>query len=226
MKKTICFLTVALFLVSCASHKVSHQPDLTYDLAAQKNKVTKDGVVLMTKPIHVKSELKSFFDQDLLKYGILPFQVSISNNSTNDFYLSTEGISLTDPSHNTYPILPVSDVVTKAKKSYWRTAGWGVAFGLLGAIPSMINVNNTNQKIEDDYYAKSLKSGSMPGGAVTTGLVFFAVPDDMTSLDGWEFTVAYKTPESDNLSNIACCLVGQIEKRAAEMASVGNANTN
>ncbi len=34
-----------------------------------------------------------------------------------------------------------------AKKSYWRTAGWGGAFGIVGIIPSLINVSNTNDKI-------------------------------------------------------------------------------
>jgi len=226
MKRTICFLIVGLFLVSCASHKAVQQPNLTYDLAAQKNKVTENGVDLVTKPIHSKSELKSYFDQDLLKDGILPVQVSISNNSHNDFYLDTEGISLVDPSQNRYPVLPVSAVVKKAKKSYWRTAGWGVAFGLLGVIPSAINVNSTNTKIEDDYYAKALKSGNLSNGAGMEGLVFFAVPDGMTSLDGWEFKLAYTTPGSNNLATIACCLVGQIEKRDIETASADHADTN
>jgi hypothetical protein len=215
MKRVFSGLMLVIFLCSCASHKVVHQSNLTYDLESQKNKVSENGVDLMTKPIHLKSELKTYFDQDLLKDRILPVQVSITNNSDEEFYLSTDGIYLTDPSQNNYHVLPVDDVIEKAKKSYWRTAGWGVAFGLLGAVPSLINVSSTNKKIKADYESRVLKSGKMPHGAVTEGLVFFAVPENMTTLDGWEFKLAYQAASGNGLTTIGCCLVGQIEKREA-----------
>jgi hypothetical protein len=226
MQRIIYLFTISLFLISCSSHNPVQQSNLSYDLEAQKNKVTKNGIDLITKPIHIESELKTYFEQDLLKYRILPVQVSISNNSTEDLYLSTEGISLIDPSHESYPVLPVNDVVAKAKKSYWRTAGWGAAFGLLGAVPSMINVSNTNKKIQADYESKVLKSGNMLIGAVTQGTVFFELPKNVTSLDGWEFKVAFKTPNNNELSTIGCCLVGQIEKRGTEPDAENNSNAN
>jgi hypothetical protein len=226
MKRYLYFLIIAFLLSSCASHNATYQSNLAYDIDAQKNKVTENGIELMAKPVLLKSEYKSYFGENLIKYGVLPVQVYISNHSEEDFLLSTDGIILIDPSQKHYPVVPVNDVVKKVKKSYWRTAGWGVAFGLIGAVPSMINVNHTNKKIQEDYASKVLKSGNVPDGAVTEGTVFFEVPKDIISLDGWEFKLPYKTPNDNGLSTIGCCLVGQIEKRKSNTASENNSDTN
>lgn len=226
MKKFLVNLVLLFFVISCSSHKAVRQSNLAFDLEAQQNKTTKDGIELMIKPIHLKSELSTYFDEDLLKYGVLPVQVAICNKGDKPVYFSTEGINLIDPSGKRCPLLPVDAVVDKAKKSLWRTAGWTVAFGIFGLIPSAINVSNTNKKIQADYDSRIIKSGNMGSGAVTEGLTFFDVPSNMSSLDGWKFMVAFKDTKNDSLSIVEYGLSGTVEERKDETQQESNSEAN
>jgi hypothetical protein len=191
-----CFSLV--FLSSCASHKAARQPDLSYDLEAQEKKVDTEGVALMVKCFHSKPELITYFDDDILQYGVMPVQINLKNDSyPRTLMLNTDGINLIDPTGVKIPIMSCEQVVEKTKKSYWRTAGWGVAFGLLGAIPSLINVSNTNEKIKADYESRMFKTGNLICDSETEGLIFFSVPEDLNSLNGWEISVVLKDKETE-----------------------------
>jgi hypothetical protein len=193
----LCFSLVVL--TSCATHKAARQPNLSYDLRAQENKVDNKGVILMAKCFHLKSEMVTYFDDDLLQYGLLPVQINLKNNSyPRTLVLNADRINLIDPTGVRISIMSYDQVIDKAKKSYWRTAGWAVAFGLLGAIPSLINVSNTNEKIQADYESRMLKCGNLNCGSETEGLTFFSVPEDLNSLNGWKISVILKDIETEN----------------------------
>jgi len=193
----LCF-SLAL-LTSCATHKAARQPNLSYDLRAQENKVDNEGVTLMAKCFYLKSEMVTYFDDDLLQYGLLPVQINLKNNSyPRTLVLNADRINLIDPTGVRIPIMSYDQVIDKAKKSYWRTAGWAVAFGLFGAIPSLINVSNTNEKIQADYESRMLKCGNLNCGSETEGLTFFSVPEDLNSLNGWKISVILKDIETEN----------------------------
>jgi hypothetical protein len=193
----ICCFSLVL-LSSCASYKAVRQPDLSYNLEAQEKKVDTEGVVLMVKCFHSKSELITYFDDDILQYGVMPVQINLKNHSyPRPLTLNTDGINLVDPKGVKIPTMSCEQVVEKTKKSYWRTAGWGVAFGLVGAIPSLINVSNTNEKIKADYESRMFKTGNLICGSVTEGLVFFSVPEDLNSLNEWKISVALKDKETE-----------------------------
>ena len=70
MKTFALNLIMLVLLISCASHNVVHYRNLTFDLEAQQDKVTQNGIELMIKPIHQTSELKAYFDSDLLIVAI------------------------------------------------------------------------------------------------------------------------------------------------------------
>ncbi len=193
----LCFSLV--LLTSCATHKAARQPNLSYDLRAQENKIDNEGVTLMAKCFHLKSEMVTYFDDDLLQYGLLPVQINLKNNSyPRTLVLNADRINLIDPTGVKIPIMSYDQVIDKAKKSYWRTAGWAVAFGLLGAIPSLVNVSNTNEKIQADYESRMLKCGNLNCGSETEGLTFFSVPEDLNSLNGWKISVILKDIETEN----------------------------
>lgn len=192
-----CLVLVSFF--GCSTHKAARQPDLSYDLKAQENKVDKDGIALMTKCFHLKSELVTYFDDDLLQYGILAIQINLQSKSyPKTVVFNTDGINLIDSTGTRNPIMSSEQVIEKAKKSYWRTAGWGVAFGIFGVIPSLINVSNTNEKIQADYESRMIKGGNLICGGVTEGLIFFSVPEDLSNLSGWKVSVILKDIESSN----------------------------
>ena len=196
--KVLIILSLTLVLATgCASYKAARQPDLSYDLKSQENKVDKDGIIMMVKCFYQKSDLTAYFDEDLLEYGVLPVQIQLQNKShPNPVVLNTAGINLIDPTGTRDPILSSAQVIDKAKKSYWRSAGWGVAFGVFGLIPSLINVSNTNKKIQADYESRGIKCGNLVCGGSTQGLVFFSVPEDLGNLSGWHLSVDLKDIKS------------------------------
>jgi len=188
---------VAILATGCATHKAARQPDLSYDLKAQENKVDKAGVTLMVKCFHLKSDLITYFDGDILKYGVLPIQINLQNRAhPNPVVLNIDGINLIDPTGTRSPIMSSEQVMDKAKKSYWRSAGWGVAFGIFGLIPSLVNVSNTNKKIQADYESRMIKPGNLICGGMTEGLVFFSVPEDLSNLSGWKLSIVLKDIKS------------------------------
>ncbi len=191
----ICMILVTM--TGCASHNAARQPDISFDLQAQENRTEKKGIQLMVKVFHQKSDLKTYFDEDLLQYNILPMQIGLQNKSYGKkVVFNTDGINLIDPTGSRNPVMSGEQVIAKAKKSYWRTAGWGVAFGIVGIIPSLINVSNTNDKIQADYESRMLKSGNLVAAGQTTGLVFFNVPDNISNLSGWKVSLILKDVET------------------------------
>jgi hypothetical protein len=192
--RTCLIICITLFLsYGCASHKAARQPDLSYDLKAQENKIDRDGITLMVKTFHLKSELSTYFDEDLLKYGMLPIQINLQNKSyPNPVVMNIDGINLIDAMGTRYPGLSSEQTYDIAKRSQWRSAGWTVAAGIFGLIPSLINVSNTNDKIRADFESRQLKSGNIICGGMTEGLMFFSVPEDLSNLSGWKISIILK----------------------------------
>jgi hypothetical protein len=217
LKETLLFALTLVLCSSCASYKAARQPALSYDLEAQGNKVEEQGIVCMVKPIHLKSELETYFDDDLLQYGVLPMQIYLSNKEHGrNVVFSTDGINLIEPSSTRCPVMSCDQVLEKAKKSYWRTAGWGAAFGIFGIIPSAINVSNTNKKIQADYESRAIKGGNLIPDGVTEGLVFFSVPPDISSLNGYTVSIILKDPQEGQDIDIKYGLSGTVVPRKTE----------
>jgi hypothetical protein len=218
MNVRLVYLLVALFIIhGCASYQVTSAPALEYDLEAQNKKAEKDGVLLLAKPIHQIPELEKYFDDDPLKYGILPIQIHIENRGHEPALIcATEGINLMDPTDTRIPALTVEQVMDKVKKSHWRTAGWTVGFGVFGLVPSIINVNNTNKKMRADYETKIFDGGTLGKGSATEGFMFYHIPEDTNSLNGWTLAAVLKgTDESDDLI-LKQALSGKIAIREKE----------
>lgn len=196
--RTCLIICLMIFLSNgCTTYNAARQPDLSYDLKAQENKVEKDGITLMVKVFHLKSEHSTYFDDDLLKYGMLPIQINLQNKSyRNPVVMNIDGINLIDPTGTRNPGLSCEQVYDKAKKSQWRSVGWGAALGLIGAIPSLINVSSTNDKIRADFESRMIKGGNIICGGMTEGMAFFSVPQDLSNLSGWKISVILKDIQS------------------------------
>ena len=188
MKKTSSMILItALMFFGCATHTPIKQPNLNSNLEAQQTKQILNQVEIMARPIHRKSENKAYYNEDLILYGVLPFHVCFKNNDPNaSCQINLENAALVDPDGSPRPPLTLEQVCEKASKSYIRTAGWGVAFGLLGAIPSAINVATVNEKIKADYESCMIKGGELVSGGYTEGSIFFSIDSKIESLDGWK----------------------------------------
>lgn len=217
MNKFVFLVSITLLLVGCASHDVARQPDLSYDLKAQQNKAENSGVHLLVRAVHQQSDLEQYYGGDLLQYGVLPLQVNVQNRQyPRNLVFSTDGVQLIDSAGHPRPQLTIDQVMKKAKKSFWRTAGWGVAFGLFGIIPSAINVNKTNKKIRADYESRLLQSGNLQTGSMTEGILFYSVPPDVPSLNGWNVNLVMRDGETAENVNFEYGLAGTIAQRKKE----------
>ncbi|OPY67189.1 MAG: hypothetical protein A4E57_02431 [Syntrophorhabdaceae bacterium PtaU1.Bin034] len=214
----LCSLLLSLcFVVSCASHKTSSLPPLTMDVNAQKTKLEEKGFVSMAKPIYNQAELKTFFDRDLIVDDVLPVHIYLLNKSYGKpCTFNVAGINLLDSSGSRVPMLSMEQLMDKVQKSHWRSLGWGAAFGLLGAIPSSVNVARTNEKIRVDYEGRVLKNGTVFPGASAEGIAFFSIPANTSSLDGWKLTTVIADPSDSTNFNIEHLLEGTIETREKE----------
>ena len=182
------FAVLVLALIhACASYQATTAPSLAFDYGARQEKVEADGVMLMAKAMHRESDLRQYFDDDPLKYGILPVQIHVENQSNEPYvYCTCDGFNLVDADGNRMTTLTVDQVMDEIKRSHWRTAGWTVGFGVFGLIPSAINVNKVNKKMRADLETKIYTGGQLPSGHAEEGFVFFAVPETMESIEGWK----------------------------------------
>lgn len=203
----IIFLTAS----GCATHATIKHPNLSANLDAQQSRKALNGVDIMARPVHSKSELNAFYDEDLIQYGVLPFHVWFKNNTDSSCSVGQPYAVLTGTDGSVLSPMTLDQVYERASKSYLRTVGWGAAFGLVGAIPSVINVALVNEKIRADYESCMLKTGDLAGNAYTEGSIFFNVDSQITSLDGWKLKIGFKTAETVTYEDFD--LAGSVEKR-------------
>ncbi|MBC8199566.1 MAG: hypothetical protein H8E80_05920 [Desulfobacteraceae bacterium] len=195
--KRILLAVVFLLVYGCATHNTIRPPTLNFDLNAQSNKISENDVECIVKAYYQKSKLEQYFGHDLLEYGILPVHICLTNKSNSNIGIDTQFISIVDITGSSSSPKSIDQVCNKANKSYWRTAGWGVLFGVFGIIPSAINVSNTNKKIRSDYESRILQSGNLVAGGATDGILFFSVRKGLNTLSG----MTLKIPLINRLTN-------------------------
>ena len=220
------FIVTALLVFGCASHDVQQTATLETLPENKTERVESQGFEFVAKPILTEEEHTSYFDNDLIRQGILPLQLYVGNVESDDIYqLKPEDIVVTDSSGNRKPAMTVEQIVQKTKKSYWRTAGWTVLFGVFGAVPSAINVSKTNEKIRASYNSRILKESTLRKGAEAEGLMFFVIPKDSASIDNWELSMVLKGTTTSDTIPLKYQLNGDIPERKSENSSANQQTT-
>jgi hypothetical protein len=193
MKKgtLLVLLTFALSLLGgCASYKASQAPTLDRDIQAARAVVQTEHLSMMARPIHQEDELKVYFDTDLVYWKVLPIQVQLENASAaQEIEFKLDGLKLLDADSQQRPLLDVDEVVSRAGRSYARTLGWGVAFGLIGAGVSAYQVTEANKAMRADFSRRILQEVRLKPGEKIEGIAFFSVPGKLQSLDGWKLAL-------------------------------------
>jgi len=207
------FILITVFTVSCASRNAIQQPSLSYDLNTQQNKVVEGGIEMMAKPIHSSAELTSYYDEDTIKYGVLPVQVYVFNKSSQSYLLNLDGVNLIDGTGARVPLLSVEQTYERIKKSQWRSAGWAVATGVFAAF-SIHNVAEVNKQIKADIASRYLKSGNLSAGSATEGTLFYNVPPEISSVDNWKLSLVLHDSEGKPVVT-TYAFSGNIEQRTA-----------
>lgn len=214
IKRLTFLLLVTLLSISCASRNALQQPSLSFDLNTQQNKVDSNGIEAMVKPIHSYADMKSYYDDDIIKYGVLPVQVYIKNKSNKPYLFSLDGINLLNSTGLRVPMLSTDQTYERIKKSQWRSAGWAAATGIL-ALFSVHNVSEINDQIKADISGRILKGGNLIPGAATEGTLFYNVPPEISSIDNWKMSILLKDANG-NLTTLTYLFSGNIEKHETD----------
>jgi hypothetical protein len=162
---------------ACASYQAATAPSLAFDDTARQNKVEVEGVLLMAKATHHESDLRQYFGDDPLQYGILPVQIRVENRSYEPFvYCNCYSINLIHPNGHRMTVLTLDQVM--------ETLGFGV-FTLL---PGADNVSNFNKEMRADLESKIFRAGKIHSRSTKEGFAFFVMPKRLESLEGWKLT--------------------------------------
>lgn len=150
------------------------QPPAFY--GSQVEPFAQNGVHIFAKAYN-PSESHAYLDRNLLSKGIRPIQVTVMNNTGNEYILSKKGVDLKEASS--------SSVAHSVTRSYYaRSIAFKVAalFFWPFAIPSVIDTVLTYQhhhKMKGDYEAKSIKEkGEILLPYSTTHRVLFVRQND------------------------------------------------
>jgi hypothetical protein len=194
---------IILFLFSgCTYYVFNRHPDLTKDVKAQESEVNKNGIILMVKCIHIKSEMKTYFDRDLVHYGILPVEIYIQNKSyPRTVALDINGINLIDLSGTKNSIMSYEQIINKMKWIQQYAGFTALEFVTLDPIGFIIGSLETSDKIkknQSSYESHSIKFGNLISDGVTEGFTFFNIPEDLNNLNGWRISVVLKDTETEN----------------------------
>jgi len=217
---------IILFLFSgCTYYVFNRHPDLTKDVKAQESEVSKDGIRLMAKCIHIKSEMKTYFDRDLVHYGILPVEIYIQKKSyPRTVFLNIDGINLIDLTGAKNPTMSCGQIIDKIKEI--QNLKIGTAFSIatldpIGVALGPLMYSSRIKKIKSSYKSHSIKFGNLTPGVVTEGFTFFNIPEDLNNLNGWKISIVLKDKETKNDIIIDYALSGNIvppKKRSSGVA--------
>jgi len=226
MRRTSAFAaTLAFALLSgCASYNASQSPKLDYSLSAQRSAVQANGMQLMAKPVHQEEELKTYYSNDLVRWEVLPVELYLENGRSEGggkLYIPREGVSLVDQEGNSHPLLGLEQVMDKAGRSYWRTAGWAFAFGIIGGAISAAQVSQANEKMRTDYSERMYQDSELGPGESVSGVVFFSIPKHLESIDGWHLGVVCTNRQGDK-TLLEYPLAGKIALRQDDRAGSGD----
>jgi hypothetical protein len=186
--------------------------------------VNKNGIILMVKCIHIKSEMKTYFDRDLVHYGILPVEIYIQNKSyPRTVFLNIDGINLIDLTSAKNPIMSCDQIIAKVKEKQYFMIGTAIGIATFnpGVILDSQLYSRRIEKFQYSYKSHSIKFGDLISGGVTEGFTFFNIPEDLNNLNGWKISIVLKDKETKNDIIIDYALSGNIvppKKRSSGFA--------
>lgn len=171
--QSICLpLILALTISSCASYEAVALNNLSPDIYVSKSQ-NYGGVRIAAKAFN-KIECKKYLDRDVISKGYQPIQLSIENNSNDNYYFSLSRISL--------PCARPEEVAEKVHTStVGRATGYGAAALLtcgLFAIPAIVDgvkSSHANEALDSDFICKAAKDQTIYPYSHTNMLIFVPV---------------------------------------------------
>ncbi len=131
---------------------------------------TVNNVTVSAEPFDTEAESVGAFDENLPKEGIVPIEVVLQNDTTEDVLILRDTVELHGPNDQVYR--PVSAVVA-AEAAENSLVGHTLGFGILG----LVTAYNANEERTADYQAKELEQEKLVNpGRKHGAFVYFKLP--------------------------------------------------
>ena len=173
-------LAVAILASGCASYTTKFVNTAQVD----NNKLVKDNsndILVVAFPILTEKDSKDYFDENLIRKGVLAVYLNILNIASGDINLVNSTLSVQSGNKEFAP-LPVEKVYGYIKRGYGaRAIFWlSITYGVGGPVSAALT-KSTNNKIEEDLQAKMLKLGNIKSKESIQGFLWFKLSDDAMS---------------------------------------------
>lgn len=161
------------------TNKTAHLPTVS-TLSAETTFLNDDTIHVMAKA-YTSEESKKYLKKDLLKYGIQPVQITIQNNSREEFSLSNGSVDLptAEPSSIAKKVmisaLPRGIILRVASIFFWPVM-------IPSTIDSVITIKSY-KIIKNDLTAKSVKKEVIAPYSIYNRIVFVPMKEYKESFD-------------------------------------------
>jgi len=182
---------LALLPVGCsrAPAVVPAQP-----VEAHQFRLARGGVSVGVDPYFTTDRLVQTFrgGDKFSESGVLPVQVTIENRSRGEVTIDPRDFRLLRPNSAGDAPLTAQDAFTlvKIRIRYWA---------LLPIVGDSVTAAR-NEPILKDLESRELKETTIPSGGLTTGFVYFQLPEEQRNLEGTLVGVVVKGPSGQDLT--------------------------
>jgi hypothetical protein len=175
----IMFIGAPLFRAEYKSLKVEVQPAKSYSFFQNQGSVT-----IAVDPYLEIEKIRTAFDvKDMVKKGVYPFHIIITNDSDNLISVEGPAILLNSPDHVDRESLPPEDVVQILLSHSPSRTGKGTSYP--SPIPIPIKKGNDSFELHADLTRKELRKLRIEPHATGAGFLYFQMPPGIRELKDW-----------------------------------------
>lgn len=181
---------LALLAVGCSRAPVVVP---TQPIEAHQFQGKRGGVSVGVDPYFTTERLVQTFrgGDQFPESGVLPVQVTIENGSGGEIKINPRDFRLVRPNSRGEAPLSAQDAfsLVKIRIRYWA---------LLPIVGGSVTAVR-NEPILKDLESRELREATIPPGGLTTGFVYFQVPEEQKNLAGSLMVVVIKGPSGQDL---------------------------
>jgi hypothetical protein len=175
----ILFFSAPSFKAEYKSLKVAVQPAQEYSFFQSQG-----SVIIAVDPYLENEKIRTAFDvKDMVKKGVYPFHIIITNNSDNLISVDGPAILLNSPDHVDRESLPPEDVVQTLLSKSPSSAGKGPS--IPSPIPFPIKKGSDAFELNTDLTRKELHKLRVEPHTTGAGFLYFQLPPGTKELKGW-----------------------------------------
>lgn len=179
----ILFLGTPLSRAEYKSLKVAVQPAKEYSFFQSQG-----SVIIAVDPYLENEKIRTAFDvKDMVKKGVYPFHIIITNESDNLISVDGPAILLNSPDHVDRESLPPEEVVQILLSKSHSSTGKGPSFP--SPIPFPIKKGDDTFELNADLTRKELHKLRVEPHTTGAGFIYFEMPPGIKDLKGWRIFV-------------------------------------